>query len=224
MTRASNILIALGAALGLLACEGRGIEQQFDFEDPVTDLHVLLEAGDIELIGTDEPVVRVEVDVSYHGSAAPVLQAFVDDSLLRVWLSCEDGCWDLGGRVTVYAPRDIRGKLDTGRGDVFVDGSAGELSIECGVGAIHGENLRNAELVAVTDQGPVTLSYTSRPTAVEVDVDRGNITVEVPAGGYDIDAYASSGFVELDAVVADPTCREELILATHEGNILVSGF
>ena len=224
MLHAFSKLLAVGALLGTLACEGRGLDESFSFEGPITDLHVRLDAGDIELIATDEPGVRVEVDVGFHGGTAPELQAFVDGSLLRIWLSCGDGCWDLGGHVKVFAPRGTSGKLDTGDGDVEVEGAGGELVLECAAGAVRGTELTSARLLAVADSCPVTLAYAAAPTLLDVDVERGDVVVEVPTGAYLIDASASNGSVELDAVDPDPESRNELILSTYDGDVRVSGF
>jgi hypothetical protein len=217
-------LIAIGATLGLLACEGSGLDESFTFDGPITELHVRLDAGDIALVATDEPGARVEVDVGYHGGTRPDLQAFVDGSLLRVWLSCSDGCWDLGGHVTVHAPRGVAGKLDTGDGDVEVEGASGELILECSTGAIRGFDLTSARLVASADRCPVSLAYDAAPTLVDADVERGDITVRVPTGAYLIDAHSGSGTIEFKAVDPDPESRNELILSTHDGDISVDGF
>jgi hypothetical protein len=224
MIRAFARLLAVGALLGTLACEGRGLDESLSFEGPISDLHVRLDAGDIELIATDEPGVRVEVDVGYHGGTAPELQAFVDGSLLRVWLSCGDGCWDLGGRVKVFAPRGISGKLDTGGGDIEVEGAGGELVLECSTGAVRGTAITSARLRAVADRCPVMLAYAAAPTLLDVDVGQGDIVVEVPTGAYLVDAFSSNGSVVLDAIDSDPESRNELILSTYDGDVRVSGF
>jgi len=224
MIRALTIPQVLVAAAALLACESPGLERQLEFDEPISDLHVLLEAGDIELIGTDDPLIRVEVDVSYSGGTPPELETFVDDSLLRVWLSCYDGCWNLDGRVVVHAPRHVRGKLDTGRGGVRIESTTGEIAAETGAGSIRGIDLVSANLTAINERGPVVLSYASRPSAVEVDVERGNIEVELPAGVYDIEAHSYSGSVVLDAVTHDAESREELTLITRDGAVRVVGY
>jgi hypothetical protein len=223
MFHALTRLIALGAALGLTACEARGIDEAFQFEEQITDLHVRIDAGDIEVVSTDEPGARVEVDLRYHGSSAPTLEVFVDGSLLRVWLSCDEGCWDLHGRVTVHAPLGCGARLETGEGSIGVDGWSGELALECGKGSVRGTGLRSTRLWAVTDQGPVSLDYTTRPKVVDVEVYRGDITVEVPSGTYDVDVHTVAGSVELEAVDADPAARGELILVTHDGDVRVIG-
>jgi len=224
VSRALTRFLVLAAAITLSACDGRALVETLEFEGPFSDLHVLIEAGDVELVATDEPGIRVEIDFDYHGGSPPELEAFVDGELLRVWLSCGDGCYDLDGRAVVYAPPDVGGKVDTGSGNIRVEGSSGGLFLESGDGSILGLDLGSPRLAAVADRGRVALAYASCPTALDVDVGRGDIEIELPAGAYDIDAYSGKGSVELVSVSADPSSRVELHLVAHDGDVRVVGY
>jgi hypothetical protein len=209
------------AALVLAGCEDRGIHRAIDFDVPVTDIHVLIDAGNIELVGTDEPFAHLKVAVTYHGSVEPELEAFVDGSLLRVWLRCGDGCWDMRGKVTVHAPKAVRGMLETGHGRIRLERTAGELAVENRTGQISGMELTCPRLVVRSDRGSAKLAFSDRPGLVDVATDHGDIDLEVPAGGYDIDADGDD--VRLESVFVDPSSPDQLLLDTITGRIRING-
>jgi hypothetical protein len=207
----------------MLGCDDSGLERELEFDESITDLHVLIDSGDIRLIATDEATAHVVADFTHHGGTKPQLDAFVDGSLLRVWVTCGDGCWGMRGTVTVHAPRHVRGMLETGDGEIDVAGAAGELVIENGSGPVFGSELASPRLTVRADQGRIDLAYVASPLLADVETGHGDIDLSVPAGAYHIDADAGSGSVVLDAVVEDLESLHRLVLDTAAGDIRVGG-
>jgi hypothetical protein len=208
----------------LLGCDDSGLEQELEFDEAITDLHILIDGGDIQLIATDEGPAHVAADFTHHGGTKPKLDAFVDGSLLRVWVTCGDGCWGMRGQVTVHAPRGVRGMLETGDGEIDVDGAAGELVIESGSGPVSGAGLASPQLTVSTNQGRIDLEFVASPLLADLETGQGDIDLRVPTGAYDIDADAGSGSVHLDALIQDADSPRRLVLDTAVGDIRVSGF
>ncbi|MBW2257977.1 MAG: DUF4097 family beta strand repeat protein [Deltaproteobacteria bacterium] len=182
--------------------------EQYSFEAPIHALHVDVESGGIEVIGTEHSCASVE-EVTRFSRTAPRVEVFAEDGVLHVRSRCPNqrACStdfligvphialvqaEIGSGGVRVAHIDEDMEILTGSGAIEVSDSAGILDLETGSGAIVVEQAAGA-LYAYTGSG-----------AIDIMSFYGQMEVETGSGGIlgsDIEAWAieavtGSGAVE----------------------------
>jgi DUF4097 and DUF4098 domain-containing protein YvlB len=118
---------------------------------------------------------------------------------------------------------NVSGAVDAGTddGSISLNGIAGSVTAHTGSGPIDGEDLRGTRTVARTDDGSITLRFTSAQD-VEAHTGSGPIALTVPAaeGGYRIEARSDGGPTHI-RVPSDTDGRRLINLSTDDGSITV---
>jgi hypothetical protein len=116
--------------------------------------------------------------------------------------------------------RDVAGvvSVDNGSGDLEVAGVGGDFTGKVGSGNTRLSDMRG-QVTIDSSSGDVTVRLAS-VASVRVDAGSGNLTVEVPDGGYKIDVDAGSGNKDIK-VKNDPNASAQLILRAGSGDVTV---
>lgn len=194
---------AVAALLGLAAATGCGIGRaehgdtvSYDVGDPVTALEVGTDAGSIRIVGSDRQGVHVTENLSWGGDRRPETRHAVRDGALVLDHTCPGG-W--GGLLhcdvsyTIEIPRGLRVRAGTDSGQLTLRGLAGAVDASSDSGRIEATELTGKNVLAGTDSGAVTVSFTAPPDKVEVRSDSGTATVRVPDGPYAVSVTTDSG-------------------------------
>nr|CEL16829.1 hypothetical protein [Kibdelosporangium sp. MJ126-NF4] len=197
-------------------------EQTFDVDGP-QDIEVVITAGAVDLLLTDEPGVTVRL--RHRPDAAPpwaeglaqlmnlfssgtsgesaIDQTRIEQSDSRVVVRTPDWMRNVPLGVTVRAPSGSNVDVRSGSGDVLVTGAAGRLSVRTGSGEVKVDRADGAATV-VTGTGAVRLG----PMLGGLQARTGSGDVEVSSvGGTSAALITGSGDVWLGAVATDVTAR-----------------
>jgi DUF4097 and DUF4098 domain-containing protein YvlB len=201
------VVLTTGCALDYTVEE---TTNSYSFEDPIHALHVDVESGGLEIIGTDHNCASVE-EFTRFSRTAPRVEVFAEDGVLHVRSRCpsQRACstdflievphialvqaeTGSGGVDVTNIDEDM--DIHTGSGSIWVSDSAGLLQLETGSGAIFVERSAG-ELHANTGSGSIEIA--SFYGEMEVETGSGAIV------GHDIEAWAieavaGSGAIEFE--------------------------
>jgi hypothetical protein len=135
-------------------------------------------------------------------------------------------------------------RVDTDTGDVFVNGTSGDLAATTSTGGVtmtgvSGRNLSartntgdvrvaasgaNAVVAASSDTGDVQLSFAAAPQSVRASTSTGDVTISVPAGdSYAVTAQTDVGDRRIQ-VPSDPAAARSLFATSSVGDVQVLTF
>jgi hypothetical protein len=213
------------------------------FTVPAADLDQLLvdnSNGSVTIVGTDADEVAVTADISRGLQDTGFSREVVDSTLeLRGTCPAFNSMWC---RVTlrIEVPRDLAVVVDASNsgvevadvdGDVSVDADNGRvdvsdlrgaLTLSSDNGRVTGRGLESPRVVADSDNGRVTLEFTSPPDSVIAESDNGRVEVAVPDvdGGYDVSAESDNGSVDVE-VEDDPDSPRTIRATSDNGSVRV---
>lgn len=185
-----------------LACapaQQAGVRRVFD--EPVDALFVDVAAGDVRVeVGTGDGVTveRAVRGVAGHVEAVEV----VENGVLRVEAACET-LLPCAVDVVVTVPADLPVDVRVGEGDVRLRGLAGDVDVEVGDGHVVARDLRAPRVRVQAGWGGAALSFAERPEDVAVSLAVGDVRVDLPAGGYALDAQGF-GPADVSGLGRDP--------------------
>jgi Toastrack DUF4097 len=142
---------------------------------------------------------------------------------------------------TVTVPRGLRIRLANDSGDVIVQGLTGPVSVadnsgnvrleslpgaldlHADSGDITGTGLASRSVLAESNSGDITLTFTRVPRHIRVSADSGNIRVVLPPGaaGYRVAATTGSGTVSV-SVPVDSRSPDTISASTNSGDITIT--
>lgn len=221
-------------------------------EQPVESVSVVADAGDVALHGasSDRAQVRLDMDAGVDGSG---VTAGVDrGTRLTVRSQCASRC---RAAHSIAVPQDVDVQMVAVGGTQNVSGISGELTLSAGSadtvlddvsgavdvvnesGRVRGTGLRSEEISVQGGSSTVDLRFSELPGSVEVSLDSGSATIELPAGtdaGRCTVETETDGevVVDLPEAAAEGASREtddasgadcELRLTSGGGDITVTG-
>jgi hypothetical protein len=237
MLRATRSRIVLAAATGaavlLAGCSldvevgdtTRRVEHERVPADGVATLVVASENGAVDVRGDDVDQIEIEsiFDESDHGDGSSEIER--DGGRVVVTGDCDDS-WrkscSVGFRITV--PRSLDVHVATGNGRVALAALSGDLDVKTDNGRIEGRSIEATRLHARSDNGRVALSFAAAPEQVEVRTDNGRIDIELPTvdSGYDVDAAADNGDVDV-AVQTAANSPRRISAVSDNGAVTIAG-
>ena len=201
----AGAVVAIGGAVvavDLIADASHHTTRQFT--GTVSEIDFDVSSGSVRVVGTDDPVVTV--DVTTHGG---VRRASHSEQLVGDHLVLHSGCgFDLltptcGVDFVVHVPAAVS-VVARGDGTTFdLVGTSGDVDV-----SING--------------GDVGMRFAAAPHKVKADVNGGRAVVEVPDDGtaYRIDADAEGGSSHGDGR-SDPSAQRSIDLHASGGNVSV---
>src|SRR5512145_1357013 len=118
-------LVPVALALVVVACHPDAHHEEFTIEDPVSELHVDLGAGDIQVVGADVEEIRVAASVT---GSSNHLGHEITHGRLRLYNDCVSQS-ECGADVLVTMPAQATLNLKTGAGDVAMTSMQGDCSV-----------------------------------------------------------------------------------------------
>ena len=150
----------------------------------------------------------------FSGLDSPRLDVVLPKSLAPVALDVQSSAGDVDASGT-FAATD----LETSAGNIDVAGSAESLRLSTSAGNIDGADLEvDGDVSTHTSAGNADLSFETLPAGLRMQGSAGNITAELPAGEYEIDASTSFGTVDR-GVPSTPGADRHYSFATDAGDI-----
>lgn len=160
----------------------------------VDGLVVRVDAGSVQVrsaAGEAPPVVAEELN---YDDEKPRTRHRVDGGVLYLTATCPSGgarrCW-VDYTVTVEDSVDLT--IETGAGDIVVDGNTRSVEASTEAGNVRASGLAGSA-TASSEAGNVSLAFVSSPGHAEATSSAGDVTVRVPADvGYQVDARTGLG-------------------------------
>ncbi len=154
---------------------GCAVEDAVALRGDVRRVEVRADAGEIQVIGTEEAGVRMR-RIGSGGSSLPVL----DGGELRVDLAC-DPWQDCGLLLEVPAMASVM--VEVGQGRVEVEGVRGGLSVEVGQGAVEAAGLGGGVSVRL-GVGTLSAEFATVPAFFQAGAGAGEVRLTVPMAPY----------------------------------------
>lgn len=232
MTRRRSPLrtcVILGAALPFLAGAGTcGILFDLWSWDEVTDhaerLHVETTEGYVEIAAYPRSNIWIQRHVYAFERTIEIADYWVDDDeVAQVVFQCDQRatCFaDHWLEIPTGMPVDIR----VGRGSVSLVGLDADTTIDIGSGPVTGDALAVPSFeIEGGDLDEVSLEWNTTPLLVSVNIEGGDVSVEVPAGTYACDVASESGTVEIDAaIVCEDGANASLVITVTSGDVSIA--
>ncbi|MEV0828117.1 DUF4097 family beta strand repeat-containing protein [Nonomuraea rubra] len=229
MQRTALIAGLLGLAVVLTGC-GVGEHSEdtvsYDVTDQVAALHVEADSGTVEVVESDRSGIRVSERLVWRKNKPKATHEVRGDTL-ELAFTCP-ATWGFGAigvscevSYHVEVPRGLRVKVGSDSGDLTLKNLSGELEARSDSGAIEAGGLTGGQVVARTDSGDMTLTFTGQPDKVTTSTDSGRTEIHVPQGPYAIKARTESGGKEITAK-ADPSAPRAIELTSDSGDLEVA--
>jgi hypothetical protein len=213
-------LVCIGLALvGLVGCHGVSDQRLYTITGDYEDLRVELSNGDLSIEAAEpgERSIRMEADFGGVGGS-DAIDRYMDGDTLVI----DYRCGFCGGDLELVIPADLPVDAYVRRGDLSLEGLSASVLAEVETGAIEGTHL-TADVEAFVNAGGIELEFDDRPGLVDVETHVGAVLLEVPSGGYRIDARGHLGAVTLSDVWEDASSEEELRVFNHAGEVRILG-
>jgi ferric-dicitrate binding protein FerR (iron transport regulator) len=221
MLRVKTMGLFLTAAMLLGACcfDGDTRVDAFTVDKTVTELHVDVGSGDIDVSGSDgkETVVTAAITGTHTD-----LDRHYGDGTLRLTEDCND--WDpCAVDVAIGVPDAAVLRLHTGSGDVSFTGIAGAVTVETGSGDVSASGLTSHRVQIKTGSGDVRALFDEPPDKIVIDTGSGDVRLRVPEESYGVRLDTGSGDEFVDGIDVDSDAPRSIRVDTGSGDVRVSG-
>ena len=196
---AAGALVVAGAGTAVALSGDRRVEQRETITHPITALTVDGTGGDVTVrtgatAGTVEVVRRGSAP---RGGGVVAGAAAWDNTTLVLRPDCRGGC-DVDYQITV--PDGVVVDIQTGSGDIELNGSLGDVSLQTGSGDIDAD-VTTDSLTLRTGSGDAGLRLREAPDQVSATSGSGDLDIRVPRGEvYNIVPQTGSGDVDLNVM------------------------
>lgn len=225
--------LTLSATLVATACGG-AVSGEVQFTDTPTAVTITSGSGNVNVAAGDETSVLAEL--SFSGDE-PIWTA----ELVNGQLVVDDGCGDRTDcevNLTVEVPASADVSITTAGGgvtivdlnselvirgeatNVLLNGITGPMDIDLTSGDLLAARLVTTVASFRTGRGDLDVTITEAFESLTVVSDDGNVTAQVPGGGYDIDAVADDGELEIDVDDVDGAASS-IVIRSARGDVTI---
>lgn len=120
-------------------------------------------------------------------------------------------------------PFGIAFDITMAQANIDIGYTDGDIAADFDEGQFKGVRLASPRVEIAADSADVDIDWTVVPESVSIDLGRGEVILEVPAGEYRCTLDAESGEVTLQGVSCLDTATAVLDVRVGDGNILVMG-
>ncbi len=234
VTRGRIAAVAVGIPL-LLAAVGQGVLNVTGVFARSSENHtasyawgggvIKLDSGDGNVTVRRGSASSVAVAYTEHyGLKKPTVNGAVSGSGVELTAKCSGVLsQNCSVNYTLTVPAGASLDLETGDGNVTLDGVSGDVTVRSGDGKIRGSDLAAEQVTTSSGDGSVALQWTVTPQTVQVSMGDGSINVAVPAGSgpYAVTHTMGSGHADI-SVASDPTAPRSIRLDMGDGSISVN--
>jgi len=229
MNRHLSLAVAGGLAAAALTMSGCGAlgrskhdQQSYEVAGTITALVVNGKSGRVTVMAGDGPVAVVEryeytrdrprTSHRTEGSTLVIEDAGCPGS--RLARRC-------GTDFTITVPAATAVTIDTGAGDVRLQGITARLLVRLDAGSITGTDLAGPAVVH-SDTGEIELRFARPPASVDASTDTGSARIYLPSDGrYDVDAKVDVGDVQVNVPV-ERSASNKVTVRADVGEVLVT--
>jgi hypothetical protein len=221
----SLILVAAGGAMAVWWWRTASTDTtSYAVQSPVSRVEIVVDAGDIEVLGGGPLQVAVRRDHRFAYDQSPTERRTFADGVLHIESSCPPiilGRCSASYRVTVpdNVPIVVRG----GAGTVRLTAYRGAADVVTGDGAIVVDAFCGFELRARSRNGDVRVGTACPPERLDLRSGTGDVSAVVPSGRYRVDADSTSGDVRITDVLRVVDAPWEIHAVSSEGNVTIEG-
>ncbi|MFQ5948132.1 MAG: DUF4097 domain-containing protein [Acidimicrobiia bacterium] len=202
LRRGTRFLAAVMATAAMItACSGgdestddRVETDQMTFEvtEPVTSLEIEASAGNVDIVATDDGALRVDLELRFTGST-PEVERTIDEGRLVIRHGCRGLQAVCAVDYHVRLPAGVAVTLDSGSGDVAIDGLTADVIVQVGSGDLTLTDL-TGDVTVHSGSGNITVTEAS--SALNLQTSSGNIT-GLRLTSLEVDLATSSGHIEV---------------------------
>ncbi len=173
------------------------------FDQPIDRLVLDVANGDVEIVGSDDTVVTVEI-TTHGGIQTPSHHEFVHDGVLTVDADC--------GSTSISPTCSIEYVVRTPRGvDIVARGSGTDYDLRDLTGDVD----------MALDGGDVDMQFAGPPTRVRARTDGGDIDISVPAAtAHRVVASSDGGSTRVD-IATDPDSPYVIDAHANGGDVTI---
>lgn len=187
-------------------------------------LEVVVEHGDVEIVGggpVDVVVERTETKAFGH---EPVERRLIQGDVLRIESSCPTlviGTCEADYRITM--PENVAATVLSEHGSVRVNAFRGVAELSTRGGEITVEAFCGRFLHASARGGDVDVRASCTPERLEARTDTGAVRIAVPRGTYSVDAETNGGTVEVFGLTQLRAAPARIQALSSSGDVTVGG-
>jgi DUF4097 and DUF4098 domain-containing protein YvlB len=234
MNRPLSVLI-VGLALLIAACGAASEVTDIDITEPYDSILIQIDTGDVVIGGNDEGETTIAATLSYSGTA-PEVTAEVTEGTLVISDGCA-GADDCSVAYTISVPESSALVAEVGEGRVTIANLRADISATTGSGEVFLNTIETPTVVAhsgdgfifgtqlkVTQgtftgvDGDIDVSFDAVIEMLEIQTEKGDITVQLEGGPYAIDTETGSGSVT-NKVDDSDTASNTVMIRTGAGSI-----
>jgi len=211
--KSTTAAVIVGGVVGVLVVLFGGVyavntlfdhekSEQFTISQPVRQVVVASDAGDVEVVATATKRVIVHQETHWV-TGKPTAERTVSAGVLRLADGCKGG-WHVLRCDTSYrieVPRELAVEAHADAGDVLVRGVGGPLALASDAGDVEATGLTGTHVKADSEAGDVHLAFAIAPSSIDAQTDAGDVDIELPHGEYAIDADTDAGDTSVSGIV-----------------------
>lgn len=187
-------------------------------------LDVVVEHGDVEIVGGGPVDVVVERTDTRAFGHAPVERRMIQGNVLRIESSCPTlvaGTCEADYRITM--PENVAATVYSEHGDVRVNAFRGVADLSTRGGEITVEAFCGRLLHATARGGDVDVQASCTPERLEARTDTGAVQIAVPRGTYNVDADTDGGTIDVFGLTQLRTAPASIQALSSSGDVTVGG-
>jgi hypothetical protein len=235
------VVLALGESIVAATANLKIPSRERVFTNNVSALNVNTANGSVTIVRSPRSATIVESSGS-RGLVSPTDSERVHNGRLSVQSICPSSFFDnnCSRNYIIHVPATAAVTVDTGQGEIVESGISGavtlntdqgdmvisghplSLRVTTGQGSVNAKDVSSKSVYVNTDQGDVTLNFTSPPSVVTALSGQGDIDVIVPRGPdlYHVSTATDQGTSVID-VPSDTESHRLIKASTLQGNIFV---
>ncbi|GAA4975477.1 DUF4097 family beta strand repeat-containing protein [Actinoplanes utahensis] len=219
MRRALPVVLA-ATLLATTACDQERMTSTdaYDVTGAVTTAAVDSLGGRITVTAGSGTTVRVTETARYTG-ARPQPEHRLDGTGLTFTSGCQ-GLGDCGVDYEIELPATVRLTLDSGGGDIRIDGVSGRIDLRSGGGSVTANGIAAPEVTARTGGGSYDMAFTAAPGTVRVDTGGGDTTLALPGKSFAVQVDADGGDSTV-GVPVDPASPHRIGVNSGGGDVVL---
>jgi hypothetical protein len=216
------------------------VEDQIAISDAASVVDVDVGAGDVRVVVENRTDILIERTMRYQNSP-PDARADVMGDVLYVSVQCPKLATQCGADHVIHLPKSADLLVETGSGNVDVDGLSasvdldtgsgnielfdieGDIVASTGSGDVRGVGLHSASMQINTGSGNVDIALVDSADDLCIDTGSGDVAVQTPSGSYRIATDTGSGNVEVRGVTQSASASHRIDIGTGSGDIDIIG-
>jgi hypothetical protein len=187
-------------------------------------LEVVVEHGDVEIVGGGPVEVIVERTETRAFGHEPVERRTIQGDVLRIESTCPAlvvGTCRADYRITM--PEDVAVTVSAAHGDVRVNAFRAVADLSTRGGDVDVDAFCGRLLHATARGGDVDVQASCTTERLEARTDSGAVRISVPRGTYSVDADSNGGTVEVFGLTQARSASAQIQALSDSGDVTVDG-